>query len=222
MAVNRTKHNKVMLFTYYLGIDISKMTLDAALIVGEGKIVGQTKVTNDKKGFRELMLWMKKQKVGQSEVLMCAEHTGVYGYDLQVWLDDNDYCFSFVSPLEIKKSLGIRRGKNDTVDAVRIAEYAYIRRESIQLSHKPSEVIFQLRSLLSERKFYVRTHSSLLARKDAQHKYETPISRRRREATLNRTSKYIKSLDREMEVLIKQVPDILRNYNLIRSINGIG
>lgn len=211
-----------MLFNHYLGIDISKMTLDAALIISEGQIVGQTKVTNDKRGFKELMLWVKKQKVKQSEVLICAEHTGVYGYDLQIWLDDNNYIFSFVSPLEIKKSLGIRRGKNDKIDAVRIAEYAYLRRESIQLTHKPSEAIFKLRSLISERKFYVRTHTNLLARNDVLHKYETPASRKRRDATLKRISKYIDSLDNEMEEIIEQVPDIQVNYILLRSIIGIG
>ena len=211
-----------MLFNHYLGIDISKMTLDAALIVSEGQIIGQTKVANDKRGFKELMLWVKKQRVKQSEVLICAEHTGVYGYELQVWLDDNNYSFSFVSPLEIKKSLGIRRGKNDKVDAVRIAEYAYLRRESIQLSHKPSEAIFKLRSLISERKFYVRTHTNLLARNDVLLKYEIPASRKRRDTSLKRISKYIDSLDKEMEEIIKQVPEIQVNYNLLLSIKGIG
>ena len=36
-----------MNFNHYLGIDISKQTLDAALIIKEGEIVGQTKVTNN-------------------------------------------------------------------------------------------------------------------------------------------------------------------------------
>mgnify|MGYP001075319357 CR=1 FL=1 len=128
-----------MYFDHYLGIDISKATLDAALIIKEGEVVGQTKVANNSHGFNDLASWIRKLKVKLSDVLVCAEHTGIYGYDLQIWLDDMQISFAFVSALEIKRSLGIRRGKNDAVDALRIAEYAYIRRESISLSHKPSD-----------------------------------------------------------------------------------
>ena len=47
MLLTEIKHNKVMVFNHYLGIDISKKTLDAALIIKEGEIVGQTKVANN-------------------------------------------------------------------------------------------------------------------------------------------------------------------------------
>ena len=40
-----------MVFNHYLGIDISKKTLDAALLLREGVVEGQIKVSNDKKGF---------------------------------------------------------------------------------------------------------------------------------------------------------------------------
>ena len=41
-----------MVFNHYLGIDISKKTLDAALIIKEGEIVGQTKFANNQQGFK--------------------------------------------------------------------------------------------------------------------------------------------------------------------------
>lgn len=211
-----------MVFNHFLGIDISKMTLDAALIVREGEIVGQTRVANNQQGFKELLSWMRKLKVNQNGVLVCAEHTGIYGYDLQVWLDDNDISFSFISALEIKKSLGIRRGKNDAVDAVRIAEYAYIRRETIALSRKPSEGIFALRALLGERKQYVRTRAGLLARKEALDKYESKESRDRRDAIIKMLTKNICSLEVEMLRIIDDNKDISRNYKLICSVKGIG
>jgi len=222
MWLTEIKHNKVMVFNHYLGIDISKNTLDAALIVREGEILGQLKVTNDKQGFKELFSWMKKLKVNQNEVLVCAEHTGIYGYDLQVWLDDKQVKFAFVPALEIKKSLGIRRGKNDSVDAVRIAEYAYLRRESISLSHKPDDSIFQLKTLLTERKQYVRTRAGLLARKDALEKYESKESKKRREKLLEQFTEYIESLEDQIIIVIEQNPDIKKKYELVRSVKGIG
>lgn len=211
-----------MIFTHYLGIDISKKTLDAALIIKEGQILGQTKVTNDNAGFKELLSWIKKQRVKPSDILVCAEHTGIYGYDLQVWLDDRKIKFSFVPALEIKKSLGIKRGKNDAVDAVRIAEYAYLRRESIVLSHKPLDAIFQLKALLSERKLYVKARASLLSRKDAMEKYESKEGRRRREGAIKKFTEYICSLEEQMESIINDNNDLSKNYKLLRSIKGIG
>lgn len=211
-----------MYFNHYLGIDISKSTLDAALIIKEGNVVGQTKVANNTQGFKDLESWVKKLKVSFSDILVCAEHTGIYGYDLQVWLDDMQINFAFVPALEIKMSLGIKRGKNDTVDALRIAEYAYIRRESISLSHKPSNVIFQLKALLGERKQYVRTRAALLARKKALHQYETRASVDRREEIIDKYAEYIASIDKQMLCLMEQDDEIMRNYELITSVKGIG
>ena len=49
---------------------------------------------------------------------------------------DTNECFTVVSGLDIKKSLGIVRGKNDKVDAKRIANYAWEKRDKITLSEK--------------------------------------------------------------------------------------
>ena len=153
---------------------------------------------------------------------MCAEHTGIYGYDLQAWLDDNRISFSFIPALEIKKSLGIRRGKNDSADAVRIAEYAYLRRETIALSHKPSDSIFALKALLGERKQYVRTRAGLLARKDALDQYESQESRDRRDNIIQMLTQNVESLEKQMMQIIKADESIYNSYKLITSVKGIG
>jgi transposase len=45
--------------------------------------------------------------------------------------------FSMISALEIKRSLGIVCGKSDKVDARRIAEYAYLHRDTLQVTKMP-------------------------------------------------------------------------------------
>lgn len=211
-----------MKFYYYLGIDISKQTLDAALIVKENEILGKKQVANDKKGFKELLSWAKKLGAKASDILVCAEHTGIYGYELQTWLDEKQISFAFVAALEIKKSIGIRRGKNDEIDAVRIAEYAYLRRETIQLSHKPSDCIFILKNLLGERKQYVRNKASLLARKESIGQYEPKESRKRRDKFIALLTENVKSLEQQMLNVIESDPAIKRNFELISSVRGIG
>lgn len=211
-----------MKFYYYLGIDISKRTLDAALIVKENEILGKKQVTNDKHGFKELLSWAKKLGAKASDILVCAEHTGIYGYELQTWLDKKQISFAFVAALEIKKSIGIRRGKNDEIDAVRIAEYAYLRRETIQLSHKPSDCIFILKNLLGERKQYVRNKASLLAREESLGQYEPKESRKRREKFIALLTENVRALEQRMLDVIVSDPAIKRNFELISSVRGIG
>lgn len=211
-----------MVFNHYLGIDISKKTLDAALIIREGEVIGQTKVSNDATGFKELASWISQKKIKFSEVLVCAEHTGAYGYDLQFWLDKKQINYAFVSALEIQRSIGIRRGKNDAVDAIRIAEYAYLRRDTISLSHKPSDKILQLKVLLRERKQYVRTRAGLMARKDALEKYESKKCQHRRVAIIAKLTNDIACIDAQMQGIIEKEPDIKRNFNLIMSVTGVG
>ncbi|REC59018.1 IS110 family transposase, partial [Chryseobacterium pennae] len=54
----------------------------------------------------------------------CFENTGNYGLLLASLLEERQLLYYQVPALEIKLSQGIQRGKNDKVDAWRIARYA--------------------------------------------------------------------------------------------------
>ena len=53
----------------------------------------------------------------KDQALFCLEHTGIYNHNLLEWIVKKAYHLWLESPLAIKKSLGIQRGKNDQVDA---------------------------------------------------------------------------------------------------------
>ena len=55
------------------------------------------------------------------------------------------------SGIEIKQSSGVQRGKNDKVDAKRIAMYAYKNRDEVKLWKPKREVIQQLKHLTTLR-----------------------------------------------------------------------
>jgi transposase len=110
-------------FDETLGIDLSKKTLDAHLyLAGE-----HAQFENNPKGFRALLLWaVKTGGIKCENLLICFEHTGLYGMALAAYLERRDISFAMVPALEIKRSLGMVRGKNDRIDAKRIAQYAPI------------------------------------------------------------------------------------------------
>ena len=109
-----------MKFKDALGIDVSKKTIDVLL-----HLVGSyCQFENTVKGYKGMLLWIKKQTgLDLDQVLICFEHTGLYSLSLAMFLNEEKILFSMVSALEIKRSLGIVRGKNDKIDARRIAEW---------------------------------------------------------------------------------------------------
>ena len=82
-------------------------------------------VDNNKEGLGQLEKVLKELKIrNKDQVLFSLEHTGIYNHNLLQRIVKKGYHLWLESPLAIKKSLGIQRGKNDQVDAERITQYA--------------------------------------------------------------------------------------------------
>ena len=65
---------------WFMGIDISKDFIDAALMHEEepDRVIND-RFTNDLKGFEGMQEWCIKHEVKLSECLICMEHTGPTG-----------------------------------------------------------------------------------------------------------------------------------------------
>ncbi|WP_277484877.1 IS110 family transposase [Catalinimonas alkaloidigena] len=67
-----------MHFKYFIGIDVSKSTLDFCLI-SAGKVVLHLQTENNSKGVKN---FVKQSGCKLEESLFCMEHTGIYNYPL--------------------------------------------------------------------------------------------------------------------------------------------
>ena len=65
----------------YVGIDISKKTLDYS-ILRKKELVGQGRVKNSAKGLIRLKKKLKAEGISLSKVLICCENTGLYNHQL--------------------------------------------------------------------------------------------------------------------------------------------
>jgi transposase len=65
---------------------------------------------------------------------------------IDLWLEN---------PLQIKHSSGVQRGKNDRLDARRIADYVLRFQDKVHLFSLPEKQIISLKRLISERDMYV-------------------------------------------------------------------
>ena len=211
-----------MYFSQFVGVDISKNTLDAAIYPAKDKKLDFLHFDNTQKGLGEMMTWLKRRGVKPSEMVICAEHTGVYTNPLIAFADKKGLALSLNSPLDIKHSMGIARGKNDAVDAGRIAEYAHNHRDKLRLYEKPSEAIMKLQYLLTERRQYMRQRTALINLNSAMGKYETREARTRNESAIHHCEKLVKKVEEQMMAVLCTDPDVKRNFDLVSSVKGIG
>jgi transposase len=212
-----------MKFKEVIGIDVSKFTLDACIHSLQILI----RVPNTKPGYRKLLSQAAKS-IGCSmeQVLFCFEHTGMYSYILASFLSEKQISYVIVPGLEIKRSLGIQRGKNDQIDAKKIAQYAYRRRDEVILYQLPEKSINKIRQLLSLRERLVKQRagfeatlndqSDFIDRSDNILLFSVP------KELIKKLSTQIERLERAIDVVLGENPDIMNNYRLITSISGIG
>jgi transposase len=76
-------------------------------------------------------------------------------------LEQHDCDYSAVAAIEIKKSIGMTRGKNDVIDAKRIAQYAAINHFRLQKTKLPGGSILKIKSLLVHRDQIVKLSTQL-------------------------------------------------------------
>jgi transposase len=212
-----------MKFKEVIGIDVSKDTLDVCI----HSLNTFKKVDNTIKGFRTLISWVKKQ-TGSSmdQVLFCFEHTGLYSSMLARYLSEEQIYFAIVPGLEIKRSLGIQRGKNDKVDAEKIALYAYHRRDEIETYQIPESSLIKVKQLLSLREKLVKQRSGYQATLKEQSRF---LKKSENVLLFSIPSKLIKELDKqaakieqEIDLVLDDNPKLKKMYKLIISIKGVG
>jgi transposase len=210
----------------FIGIDVSKSKLDVTFILnGNLEKAGYFQVRNNKKGFQELLQRMTGINQEKSLWLFCFENTGVYSVSLACFLSEQNVDFCHESALRIKRSLGIKRGKNDKLDSKEIAEYAYIHREKLKLTTNIRQELQELKVLISYRERLMKQKNALLvAAKEAYECFENETTKfilDDSEELIPQYEKKIKNVERKMLKLIEKDEKLNNNFKLATSVVGI-
>lgn len=204
-----------------IGIDVSKLTLDCCIHGCEM----QEKFKNDLEGIDQLSAWtIENSGVAKENILFVFEHTGLYSYRLTQRLDEKGYRIHVASGLEIKRSMGITRGKDDKADARRIALYGYRIREEVKPYQKPRKALSKLKRLMSLRKKLVVQHSSYKgALKEQKEVFEDEeIIFQAQQEIMKVLAQKIIAIEKEMDRIIREDPELKEMQKLLTSIKGIG
>ena len=213
-------------YLFHVGIDISKLKLDVVLVDKTTKTLEvHFVVTNNTKGLKEIVSNLKQREVDLQRTLICFENTGVYTFPLSCFCFENEFDYWIVPAVEIKRSKGIRRGKSDKSDAKDIAYYSIRNIDKLQLSSVPEKSIQQLKLLFAEREKIKK--SLLLFGSTKENRGYAPLEVYRTvEAQNKKIIKFLKAsltvIDAKMRELVKEQPKLKRQFELIKSIKGVG
>jgi transposase len=211
---------------YFLGIDIAKRTFDASLTI-DAKAFDASHCENNAKSidafFRDLR---KRAGLSYGQLIVCMEHTGIYCLPLLNFLVDNGIKVCLESALQIKRSQGLVRGKNDKVDAQRIATYAYKNREHL-VFWKPQRLIIQkIKALLVTRDRLVAAKTMLsVPIQECEEFIDKSIHKSMAKSchrSVNALSEEIKRIEKSMAEIVEKDDSLGRQVYLAKSVVGIG
>jgi transposase len=205
-----------MMSIYYLGIDVSKASIDVALLGGPQLYRGQ--FSNDASGWGQLSHWLQKRRA--QPLHACLEATGSYWLELALFLHEAGCQVSVVNPKLIKKhgEATMQRNKSDGQDALTIADYC--RKQEPDLWQPPSAAFRQLQAMVrhvqalkGDRTREMNRRQSGVTSLEVLEAIDDHL------AFLNQQ---IAALEERIRDHIDQDPELKANKELLLSIPGIG
>lgn len=213
-------------YTYYIGIDVSKNTLDFAVM--KGKVFLFHKVLpNTQENIKEFINEIKQlSSFALTKALFCMEHTGYYCNSLIAVLKANKTNIVVENAVKIKNSLGLIRDKSDKIDAIRIANYACLNCDKLVLYNHKRSVIIHLSNLVALRS---RLLGALLSLKVPLKEEIVFVNKELHTETMKGCSTSIMAIkadiayvEDKMNILIKSDDHLTKLFDLITTVPGVG
>jgi transposase len=210
------------------GIDVAQKEL----VVSFGQIdetievkVFTTKTfINTAKGFKDLVVWVKKQANTDITVRYVMEATGVYHEALAYYLSDNGFEVSIIMPNKISnffRTVEIKTVTDKTASQV-IARFGLER--NLDKWNKPAKAFTDLKELTRERDQIIAERTllknQLHAEKAKAFPNEKSVGRIKKRIKLLSTQE--KEIKTEIAQIIKQNKEVSKQVDLISSITGVG
>jgi transposase len=210
----------------HVGIDVSKLKLDVSLLISaSSNRVEHFIVPNSKIGIQQMLKRIEKLKISTSELLVSFEDTGVYSLPLACFLSEAGLDYWMIPAIEIKRSKGISRGKNDKTDSKDIAFYAVTHQHKLVLSKIPEKDILELKVLITERDKVVKAINQFKTTSENQGFMPEEVLKsvlKVNKTVIAQLQKALEKLEAKMKEIIKANEQLSNQYELITSVPGVG
>jgi len=215
-----------MEFDFFIGIDVSKNELDFA--VQQGKtFLFHREVMNERAAIKAILKELAQLPgFHLNKAVFCMEHTGIYNNHLLSCLYQKKMNICLEAATQIRSSLGNIRGKNDKIDAIRIAGYAYKQRDELRLWVPKREIIQQLAHLAATRSRLITAKKLLCTPLKEQAAFNTKKVAKQNAQLCSQALKAIAAdvdkTDKAIQQLIAGDEELRRLFSLVTSVSGIG
>lgn len=212
-------------YTFFVGIDVSKDTLDYCLLTTSERPLLQLCGKNNPAAIEAILAELAAASPGfeLTQGLFCLEATGIYQHHLLAYLLEVGAAVWVESARQIQSSLGQQRGKSDTLDAHRIARYALDKHPKARLWQPLSPDLARLKALARTRHRLVETRARLqVPLSEWQHCVGVLEKEATCSATLAGLDAHIDTLDKAIAQLIAAEADLQGLNQRLQSVVGIG
>ncbi|UPZ13636.1 IS110 family transposase [Flavobacterium humidisoli] len=201
-----------------VGIDISSKTLDICV---KEESVNYFSIENNVQVIKRFF-----KRYSDENVIIGMENTGRYNWNLFEVLEKFNFRVYVISALHIKKSIGLVRGKNDKIDALRICNFIEKNYQENREWKPSSRSIKKIKILLTERALRIKIKKQLMAQ---QHDYKLMkgIGLDKELKSLNvklikSVEEQIKAIENDIEKVIHDDQSLSQKQKLIKSVPGVG
>ncbi|RBQ11780.1 IS110 family transposase [Pedobacter miscanthi] len=151
-----------MKLKYFVGVDISKLTLDLTLLQGNTFVIHRC-IKNESHAIKAFIKELMANKgLTFGNTVFGMESTGIYSAKLVTFLHQKKAKVVLENPLHLKNSFGLIRGKTDKDDSERIASYLYKSRNELRFFAARRDIIGHLSSLMTLRRKLIALRVSIV------------------------------------------------------------
>ena len=200
----------------------------AILEVNKPEVILHKAFTNEATGVAEMMEFISAvmPDFKSNTALFCMEATGLYCQSLLHYFEKEDTSVWVENPMQIKRSLGMKRAKTDKVDAISIARYASKNTELVRLWKPSSEVLSKIKHLATLRDRMVQTEKRLLTPlqelRDAGEEKMADYLQKSIKKSINAIEADLKKIEVKIMECLKEDETLHHLFTLVTSVVGIG
>jgi transposase len=212
----------------FVGIDISKLWFDAALIKADNpsQIIHQ-QFAQKTEGFKKMQEWLLMYEVKpDAETLFCMENTGLYSTGLINFLVKNKAQLWVEMPLRIKKAGGFERGSDDKTASIKIAWYAMRYQDNVKPWQPADSNMEKIKNLIAQRDRIINAVTQLSVPvkelKDCGCEAEAKQMEKIQKPALGALKKTKMNIEMLITKTVQQDEQINKKVKFVQSIKGIG
>jgi transposase len=213
-------------YNWFMGIDVSKEKLDVTILKGIEEHQ-HYQMENSVKGIKKFIVGLKESNsFNLDDCLICMEHTGIYNAHLLTVAQAQGWHLCLEAAIQIKQSGGLQRGKNDIIDSLRIALYAYKNAAFVKLWQPAREVLIQLKKLSGVRERLINAKKQLKTALNEGKSFEDKQTQKLMEdccaKSIAALEKDIEKTEAAIDKVIAEDQELKRLFTIVRSVPGIG